>query len=229
MKKFSISVLLVILSAPVFAGNIISVSGKVDVLTGGKWQRARVGMKIYDGTRIMTGVKGYMKVQSPQGTFSVSKLSMVTFHEKRSSKNVVQKIDMKMGKVHVKFTHIKGINASFTVKTPQGTASVRGTEKIVTYYPASGMDVQVLRGVVSVFNNFGTVVPTSKGQSLKITLNGDFQDKINVLREKFELDRQDWNNSDNVKWRIINDILDDVFDYSQIPAILSALNEPEKL
>ncbi len=226
MKKISFSMLMVIMTAPLFAGTVISVSGKVDVMSGGKWQSAKTGMKISDGTKIMTGVKGFMKVESDHGTFSVKELSMVTYNEKTSGKTVDQSLDMEMGKVQVKFKKIKGIDANFKVKTPKGTASVRGTEKIVTYYPASGMDVTVLEGVVDVLNNFGTVVPTREGQGIQITFDSDFKDKIDEMRERFELNQDNWSENDKLQWRIINDILDDVFKFDDIPGLS---NEPERL
>lgn len=225
MKKTLLGLITLGIASPLFAGTVISVSGKADVMSGGKWQSARVGMKINDGTRIMTGVGGNLKVESDHGTFTVRELSMITYSEKSSGKTVNQSLDMQMGKVQVKFKKVDGVKADFKVKTPKGTASVRGTEKIVIYYPASGMDVEVLEGVVDVLNNFGTVVPTRQGQGIQITLNDDFRDQLDELKEKFEMNPGRWDNRDKIRWRIINDILDDIFDYDQ----LSGLNEPERL
>ncbi len=227
MKRSSLIAAMLLLASQLFAGKVISVSGKVDVMSGGAWQKARVGMNIDNNTRIMTGVNGQMKVSSAHGTFIVKELSMVTYKETSSDKGtkVDQNLDMKMGKVQVKFQKVDGVKATFKVKTPKGTASVRGTELVVIYYPTAGMDVQVLQHVVDVLNNFGEVVPTAEGQNMMITFEGDFRDKLNELREQFDLDPSEWSRDDQTSWRIINDILDDVFDYTRN----NLSNEPERL
>ncbi len=218
-----------LLATPLFAGKVIVVRGRADMLQNGKWTAIKKGMIIKNNTRIMTGMRGYVRVSERFGTFSIGELSMLTYREKSGKKRNSQKITLKMGRVHVKFKKIKGIKANFQVRTPQGTASVRGTEKVVTFFPGQEMNVQVLHGVVQVVNNMGSGLPTSIGQNLGIDPQGNFNDQWDQMKGYFEAyypDVADWN---DITPDMINQLINGLLDWNKINEFLSGIGEPERL
>jgi len=229
MKKLMLTLMAVLMTAPLFAGKVVTVRGKADMLRNGKWTAIKKGMVIKNNTRIMTGMRGYVRVKERFGTFSVRELSMLTYHEKSGKKSNFQKVNLKIGHVRVSFKRIKGIKAGFKVRTPQGTASVRGTEQLVSFVPGQGMNVQVIHGIVQVLNNQGSGIPTSLGQNLGIDPQGNLHDQWDNVKNFFQAyypDVADWNDLNPDQ---INQILNDVFNLPQIINILNGLGEPERL
>jgi hypothetical protein len=172
MKKTLIGIIIAALAVPLFAGTVKTVKGDVDVLIGGKWQKASVGMEVGDSAKIMTSVNSTIRIDNQTGHFIVNELSMVTYHEKSDSKKLDQNVSIDVGKVRVRFTKATGIKSSFKVQTPKGTASVRGTEEDVSYYPGSGMDVDVLEGEVDVGDNNGNSFGAGQGENGGVGQNG---------------------------------------------------------
>ncbi len=155
MKKVIAVAVLIFAFQILFAGVVKDMTGSVDVLINGKWQKAALNMEIKDGTKIMTGLNSTVKVETAGGFFTVNELSMVTYQEILSDKFHAQKLALNMGKVKVRFSKIQGTQSSFKVQTPKGTASVLGSEEDVSFYSSSGMNVDIIDGTIDVGDNNG--------------------------------------------------------------------------
>jgi|GEM_PF-2185942 len=161
-----------------YGGMVTEISGKVDILSGDKWQKAVLAMEVKTGDRIMTGMNSSIRVETEGGFFEVKELSMVTFSEARTSTSHDQKLTLDTGKVRVRFSKIIGVQSSFKVQTPRGTASVLGTEEEVGYSSLNGMSVYVIDGQVVAANNNGNSLGIDRGGhggvSAKFMLYGNF-------------------------------------------------------
>jgi len=167
MKRLiSVIVLSVFFAAISWAGTVQKVSGDVMADFGKGWAPVKVGTKIPNGTDLMTGFDSSITIRYGVGEFVVQELSQVTFKEKSNSKRVDNELDLKLGRVRVKYQKLKSRKqTSFKVTTPRGSASVRGTEEEVVYFPDFGMQVRVLLGHVDVFSQTGMRVAVRQGGS----------------------------------------------------------------
>lgn len=222
MKKLFLLSVVVFIAAPLFAGTVKDVKGDVDVLIGGKWQKASSGMDIGDNTKIMTGISSTIRIDNTTGHFIVKELSMVTYREKISDKEIDQKLSIDVGKVRVRFAKAKSIKSSFKVQTPKGTASVRGTEEEVGYYPLMGMSVEVILGLIELVDNNGNGSGMGQGENGGVGQNGELYGNSD-LNEEFagildQFSDHDYENG------ALEDSLRDFFDH-----LFGALNEPERL
>ncbi len=164
MKTGIIITALLLVFGPLSAGTIKDMTGKVDVLTGGSWQKASLSMEIKDGDKIMTGISSRVRVETEDGFFEVNELSMVTFKDMNMAGTHDQKLAVQTGKVKVRFTKIQGSPSSFKVQTPSGTASVLGTEENVGYKSYRGMTVFVIDGHVLISDNHGNGFEAGHGE-----------------------------------------------------------------
>jgi hypothetical protein len=222
MKKFLVFILAALVASPLFAGKVKDVNGSVDILQGGKWVKAREGMEIGDSTKIMTGMNSTITIDGKAGTVVVKELSMITYGEKTTAKSVDQKVDLAIGKVRVKFVKARGIQSSFKVQTPKGTASVRGTEKDVFSFPIAGFGVNVVTGAVEVYDANGNVIVSFQGENAGVGGDGelfgdsDLNEDLSGFADQFGDDDTMNDSLDD----ILDDFLQDLFDY---------LGEPERL
>lgn len=222
MNKILFLSFVIFVSVPLFAGTVKEVKGDVDVLFGSKWQKASVGMDIGDNTKIMTGISSTVRIDNKTGHFIVKELSMVTYREKVSSKEIDQKISIDVGKVRVRFTKAKGVQSSFKVQTPKGTASVRGTEENVGYYPQLGMSVEVIEGLIEMADNNGNGSEFGQGENGGVGQNGELYGN-SELNEEFA-GILDMFSDDDTSNEMIEDALKDFFN-----DLFNALGEPERL
>lgn len=222
MKKLFVSLVITALSVPLFAGTVRQVRGDVDVLIGGRWQKAAVGMEVGDNTKIMTSVSSSIRIDNRTGHFIVKELSMVTYQEKTTEKALDQKVSIEVGKVRVRFTKAQNVRSSFRVQTPRGTASVRGTYEDVSYYPSAGMNVDVLEGLIDVGDNNGNSFGAGGGE------NGGVGNNFNLFSDTDNnQDDSGYNGQfgdDDTQNGSYGDILRDFFN-----KWFSGLGEPERL
>ncbi len=138
----------IVLPCVLYAGEVVSVQGDVRAFVDKTWQVVKKGDKIASGTKIMTGVKSQVEIQSPYVRCVVKPMSLVTYTEKVAGQNVSTDVSLKTGTVEVKYNKPPQGKVEFRVQTPKGTASVRGTEEVVSYSAIEGMKVTVLSGHV---------------------------------------------------------------------------------
>ncbi|MFN3660021.1 MAG: FecR domain-containing protein [Brevinematales bacterium] len=145
MKK---GIVFLIVPCFLYAGEVVSVQGDVKMFINKTWQMVKKGDTIVSGTKIMTGVKSWVEIQSPYVRCVVKPMTLITYMEKTAGEDVSTDVSLKNGEVEVRYTKPPQGRVEFRVQTPKGTASVRGTEEVVSYDAVQGMRVTVVSGHV---------------------------------------------------------------------------------
>ena len=112
-----------------FSAQVVSFSGKAEVLSDGNWKPLSVGYNLTNGDVVQTGFKSSLTLKIKDSTVNVEPLTRIT----------VEKLSENSEKDNVRlFVNAGGVSSSvkksgnkkvgFTVRTPVATASVRGTE-----------------------------------------------------------------------------------------------------
>lgn len=145
-----------------FEATVVSAKGKVEVQNGEAWKALAVGNTLKKGDVVQTGFKSELVLQIKESTVTVAPLSRLTIEqlaEKETKDETRLYLDTGSLKSNVKKAENRRVG--FTVKSPVATASVRGTELVVTNGYGS-TDVQTLSGSVAVWksNNAGASVAT---------------------------------------------------------------------
>ncbi|MFA6505782.1 MAG: FecR domain-containing protein [Treponemataceae bacterium] len=155
-------------SSPLFAEVAVkAVKGTVGVMAGkGKLQAVKVGMKLTDDATVVTGANSEVTIIVNNGTITLkslttAKLRGIGLTPTASTANVA----LRNGTVVSDVKQITGLKTSFTVTTPVGTSSVRGTTHTVSYGPERGMSVAVSAGIVAVSSLRGASRPVAAGNS----------------------------------------------------------------
>ena len=136
---------------------IIDIHGKVMLKKpdSKSWVMASKTSKISEGLEVLTSYKSYLKIQLKDKTMiEIGQLTHIKIDELNiiapgASRNKVG-LKLNLGKINANVTKSSGIQKSFTVSSPQGVASVRGTQETVSYYPHQGMTVSINEGLASV-------------------------------------------------------------------------------
>lgn len=145
-----------------------SVKGTVGVMAApGKLQPATVGMRLADDTTVVTGAASELVVEANNGLLTFKSLTTAKIRGVSMTKTAsTADVALKGGTVVSEVKQITGLKTSFTVTTPVGTSSVRGTAHTVSYGPGLGMSVSVSSGVVAVSTPRGATKPVPAGGSL---------------------------------------------------------------
>ena len=158
MKKiiafvFSIFCSAYFLFAAGFSAQVVSYSGKAEVLSGGTWKSLAIGDNLTNGDVIQTGFKSYITLKIKESTVNVEPLTRVTVENlSENSKKDNVRLFVNAGGVSssVKKDGMKKVG--FTV----ATASVRGTEFSVQNNFDSAK-VETKSGSVAVWNGKNSV------------------------------------------------------------------------
>ena len=149
-----------------FSGQVATVknvAGEVRVIrAGNSLKEIRYGgrlvpkseeLKIFKNDRVVTGKYGVALLRFYDGSTvwvdssSVLQLENLDLGRIQGQKYDVQ-FNMLVGRIRVQVPQVRSINKKFQVHTPKGTASVRGTEKLITFSRNTGTRVYVLEGKV---------------------------------------------------------------------------------
>ncbi len=222
--------LILLFAVRMWAGTVQSISGDAMADLGKGWTPVKVGMKIPNGTDLMTGFDSKIVIKYGAGEFTVDELSQVTFKEKTSKNRVDNELDLKLGKVRVKYQKLQSRKeTSFKVTTPRGSASVRGTEEEVLYFPDFGMKVRVLIGHVDVRSRAGMQVSVRQGGEATsghgVTVRGTVDQITAGVQGQFGNGERAHRPSANEINHLVNGIFGGV--RVHLPADLQ--NEPERL
>ncbi len=167
MKKLVSFILCVFIASLLFAEvTATAVKGVVGVLVSGKLQPVTVGMKLKDDATIVTGANSELTIAVNNGSLTfksltTAKLSGIAKTDTNSSAAVA----LKSGTVVSSVKQIQGLKTNFTVTTPVGTSSVRGTTHTVSYSGERGMGISVSSGIVSVRSNHSAARPVAAGRN----------------------------------------------------------------
>lgn len=128
-----------IVSAYALEAKVVSVTGKVEVQTGGSsWKALKAGDKITKGSVISTGFKSSAKISIDNTTVDLGPLTRITV-EKLASNNAKDETNLYLdtGKVKAEVKKNPAKKVDFKVSSPVATASVRGT--IIIYTSNGGL------------------------------------------------------------------------------------------
>lgn len=176
MKKlsfiFAFLVCFSFLFAADFTAQVVSVSGKVEVLNGNLWKALSVGDNLKSGDTIQTGFRSSAVLKIKDSTVNVEALTRMTVEQlsENSEKDNVR-VFVKTGGVKSDVQKSNSKKIGFTVRTPVATASVRGTEFSVEN-TFSSTRVNTTRGKVAVWSG-----KNSERVSSDINSAGDGNDK----------------------------------------------------
>ncbi len=168
MKAFILMATAALLISPaVFSqsqATLTELTGKVEVKApGGNWTPAAVGTKVAMGASISTGFSSSALLDLGTSTLRVAPLTRMQLVDLVARQGSVStSLFLKVGKVHAEVKKVEGLRQSFTLKSPQATAAVRGTE-----FDFDGLTVNVINGVVQFSNALGQYrnVPGGEGSS----------------------------------------------------------------
>ena len=156
MKRYLISIAIALALAPVLFSQAQAVvkefKGKVEIkATGGDWQPVKAGMKLDTGASISTGFSSTALLDLGTSTLKVAPLTRMQLVELIARQGSVSTtLALKVGKVNAEVKTAQGLRQDFTLKGPQATAAVRGTE-----FEFDGVSVKVINGLVFFTNTQG--------------------------------------------------------------------------
>jgi hypothetical protein len=127
-------------------------TGKVEIkATGGTWVPVKAGMILDTGASISTGFSSTALLDLGTSTLKVAPLTRMQLVELIARQgNVSTTLTLKVGKVNAEVKVAPGLRQDFTLKGPQATAAVRGTE-----FEFDGVSVKVVNGLVYFSNAQG--------------------------------------------------------------------------
>lgn len=140
------------LAAADFTAQVVSVSGKVEVLNGNSWKTLAAGDTLKSGDTVQTGFRSVAVLKIKDSTVNVAALTRMTVEQlsENSEKDNVR-VFVKTGGVKSDVQKSSGKKVGFTVRTPVATASVRGTEFSVEN-TFDSTQVNTTRGKVAVWS-----------------------------------------------------------------------------
>lgn len=140
------------LTAADFTAQVVSVSGKVEVLNGNSWKALAAGDTLKSGDTVQTGFRSGAVLKIKDSTVNVAALTRMTVEQlsENSEKDNVR-VFVKTGGVKSDVQKSNGKKVGFTVRTPVATASVRGTEFSVEN-TFDTTQVNTMRGKVAVWS-----------------------------------------------------------------------------
>jgi hypothetical protein len=167
MKKLSIIALALLLSAQAFAEvTVTAVKGAVGVMEAKKLSPVSVGMKLKDDATVVTGANSEVTMAVNNGVITLKSLTTARLSGVAVSPTTsTAAVALKSGTVVSEVKQIQGLKTSFTVTTPVGTSSVRGTSHTVSFSQERGMEIAVQTGIVAVSSARGGTRPVAAGAS----------------------------------------------------------------
>ena len=148
-----------------FSAQVVSVSGKAEVLRENTWTALNEGDTLSGGDTIQTGFKSSLTLKIKESTVNVAALTRITVENlsQNSEKDNAQ-VFVRTGKVTSNVQKTEGKKVNFVVRTPVATASVRGTEFSVSN-GFSSTQVETTRGAVAVWSGKNTENANLSSQS----------------------------------------------------------------
>lgn len=218
MKKLTTSICCLILSFIVVKSTVLlyakkdpvaavitQVKGKVEVLRSGekKWATGKIGIFLYQGDRIRTGVKSSAVIIFSNGAEII--INQSTEFKLETSEIGLRrgrdKIRIKRGQVSCAVRARLGIT-EFSIQTPVATVAVRGTKFSTKVEEDGDTSVFVIDGIVSVENEFGSV-KVRKNQITEIS-TGKAPEPPRPATEDEIKTHTDWQKDITIEEKILN-------------------------
>lgn len=137
---------------------ISEITGRVQVrIPGRTWETAQNNQELPPGTMVSTGVQSTARVRIGESSLVLSPLTRLGLDEIQAQANVDQtRLSISTGRVSAQVRSAPGREATFEIRSPLATASVRGTD-----FEFDGVRLAVTEGSVALANprNQSVVVP----------------------------------------------------------------------
>jgi hypothetical protein len=150
---------------PLFADvTVQAVKGTAGVLEAKKLQPLKAGMKLKDDATVVTGANSEVVLTVNNGTITLKSLTTAKLRGVAvTATGSKADVALRSGTVVSDVKQIAGLKTSFTITTPVGTSSVRGTTHTVSFSQERGMAVSVASGIVAVASIHGASRPVAAG------------------------------------------------------------------
>lgn len=164
------------------SATVRQVRGKVEyrLATAPGWQTAAVGTELPLGATISTGFGSRATLEFGYTTLVVEALSRLTLEDLVERETAVDTdLRLNVGRVRAEVRDAAGLEQNFRLRSTQATASVRGTEFIF-----DGVNVQVISGIVTMFNRFNQGSTVGGGEKTSVPVDdpppsgGDFLEQL---------------------------------------------------
>ncbi len=142
--KSALSFLLILTGLGLYAqGTITEVQGKVEVLLPGQtqWRVATVNMSLPVQATLSTGFNSRASIRLNASTLRLKPMTRITLEALAAEST---NLNLRVGSVNAEVRRGDAQELNFTVRTPQATASVRGTDFDLTPF-----DLRTTSGLVS--------------------------------------------------------------------------------
>jgi hypothetical protein len=139
-----------------------------------EWIDAIDGQRLEEGDEIHTGPGSTVTIRSSNGstlTFGPeTEGALMVLHT--PEQRVRYRIELMMGYIAATVNHVVDLPADFAIRTPDATASVRGTKFVVSHENGGGSCIAVYRGVVLVTPENTSLKPVqlSAGQKVCVSM-----------------------------------------------------------
>jgi len=145
-----------------------NVFGDVEVQKAGQstWTPVSLNAALSEGDKISTGYQSSVQLAfEDNSVVTVKPLTQFTIHRfKQDGSKVTTNLNVKIGEIRAKVAKGPDFVTDFSVTTPTGVVSVRGTEKSVDVGD-QGTDVETHEGQVQNENQQGDVTGVDQGQT----------------------------------------------------------------
>jgi len=185
-------------------GNIVELSGTVEVLRKGKteWEPVEKGTKLEEGDRLRSGPDSKaVATFANQLIMAVEPKSEVDLEKLQQSpkRGVNIKVNLDNGQIWNDVGRLKTKWAKFHVETPQAVTGVRGTTFTVQTEPEIGTRVAVVSGTVGVRTRGMMMTPTkvaennmtqvaeSKAPTAPVAISEDYLAQWDQYKNKFRV------------------------------------------
>ena len=166
MRKLLMAMLLLAAASAIRAqdgqARIVEVQGKVEIQEPASpdWRNAQAGDPVTDGTVISTGFKSTAVIALGASQIIVQPLTMLTLEEIVQRENSGETyLYLRSGRIRANISLPTGANSTFSVRSSNGGASVRGTS-----FEFDGRYLWIESGIVRLENNNGQQVYVAEGR-----------------------------------------------------------------
>lgn len=179
MKRLALGLMMVGLAHAAPAPLTVTISKIVEDVSvrqgNGAWQDAQTGQAVVEGHELNTGPESEVTLAFSDGTAVVvrelSQLKVNTLLGRED--RVKMELLLRIGDLKAQVKPQTAVRTDFSIGTPSGTASVRGTEvNSVSYYPPVGMKTDLLNGKLLVELARGTT-QSNAGDESHVTPAGE--------------------------------------------------------
>lgn len=181
MKKIFGFILSIFICANVFAieAKVVSVSGKVQVQKGAAWVDLKPGSVLAKGDLVQTGFKSEAQISiksaNQNSTLTIGQLSRITIEQLvEGADGDKSSVYVAAGSAKSEIKKTEDRRASYTVRGPVATASVRGTEfKVVNGFNSASVETD--EGVVAAWTT-----PLAERKPMVSAAQKDAEDAKNI-------------------------------------------------